>query len=553
MCRARLLDVLRAPEDARRVNGMSEINVFLILALIAGLAVIAKGTRQPYPIVFLVGGIALAFVPGMPTIKLAPELVFLVFLPPLIFGDAYVTDWRQFKRYIQPITMLATGLVVATSVSVAFVAHWVIGLPLDVGFVLGAILSPTDTIATDAIAEETGMPRRLQTILGGESLINDATGLVLYKFAVASVMIGTFSFGAAAIQFVYVAVVGIVIGIGGGMIGYRASKFLFEKDLTDDVISVTITLVTPFLVYLAADRIGVSGVLAAATAGMVLGQKGGGMYTPSARILGAGVWNTLFFLFNGALFIILGLQLRSIFTELMIFPAGTLAQYALVIAATVIGVRFVWVFGSRIRARFDPRGMERENGLPTNGASFVLAWAGMRGIVSLAAALSIPDTVSAGAPFPARDLILFITFAVILVTLLGQGLSLPWFIRKLGVVDAEPADATGALARVRLSEAALGRLVELEASFVTTTQWEVAGRLRTKYEDQVTHFSLHIEGSTNDQDEHYHDLERNLVREALNAERTALTDLRHAGEISDATFRRVQYDIDLAESRLLRP
>ena len=186
--------------------------MFLVLVLIAALAVVARWSRQPYPIVFLLGGIVLAFVPGMPVIKLAPDLVFLVFLPPLIFGDAYVTDWRRFKRYIKPISALATGLVVTTSVSVAFVAHWVIGLPLAVGFVLGAILSPTDTVATDAIAEETGLPRRLQTILGGETLINDATGLVLYKFAVAAVLVGTFSIGTALAQFVYVALVGVAVG-----------------------------------------------------------------------------------------------------------------------------------------------------------------------------------------------------------------------------------------------------------------------------------------------------------------------------------------------------
>ena len=530
---------------------MNEISMLLILALIAVLAVIAKGTRQPYPIVFLIGGIALAFVPGMPAITLAPDLVFLVFLPPLIFGDAFVTDWRQFKRYLQPITLLATVLVVATSVSVAFVAHWVIGLPLDVGFVLGAILSPTDTIATDAIAEETGLPRRLQTILGGESLINDATGLVLYKFAVASVIVGSFSFGTALLQFVYVAAVGIGIGIGGGFLAYKITRFLFEKALTDDVIAVTISLVLPFLVYLAADRLGASGVLAAATGGMMLGRKGGGMYTPEARIVARGVWNTMFFVFNGALFIILGLQLRSIFAELSIFPAGTLLQYALVITATVIGVRFLWVFGSRLRARIQAKAMEREAGLPPKSASFVLAWAGMRGIVSLAAALSIPETVAAGAPFPARDLILFITFAVILVTLLGQGLTLPWFIRRFGLVDLEPADASGALARVRLSEAALGRLIELEATFQSTTQWEIAGRLRAKYEEQMMHFRLHVEGSTDEHDHIEHEVERTLVRETINAERAALTDMRHAGEISDETFRRVQYDIDLAESRLL--
>jgi monovalent cation/hydrogen antiporter len=552
--RARLLDVLRPCEDARGVaTVINEIYVFSILALVAVLAVIAKGTRQPYPIVFLIGGIALAFVPGMPALKLAPDLVFLVFLPPLIFGDGYITDWREFKRYIQPIALLATALVVATSVSVAFVAHWVIGLPLDVGFVLGAILSPTDTIATDAIAEETGMPRRLQTILGGESLINDATGLVLYKFAVASVIIGTFSFGSALVQFAYVAIVGVAIGIGGGLLAEKITRFLFDKNLVDDVITVTITLVTPFLIYLAADRLGASGVLAAACGGLVLGRKGGGMYTPEARIVGRGVWNTLFFTFNGALFIILGLQLRTIFAELAIFPAATLAQYALVIAATVIGVRFLWVFGSRVRARFQPTAMEREAGLPPLAGSFILAWAGMRGIVSLAAALSIPETVAAGAPFPARDLILFITFVVILVTLLGQGLTLPWFIRRFGLADLEPADASGALARVRLSEAALVRLVELESTFEYTTEWEVAGRLRAKYEDQATHFRLHVDGSTDERDHIEHELERRIVRETINAERAALTGMRHAGEISAETFRRVQYDIDLAETRLLTP
>jgi Na+/H+ antiporter len=530
---------------------MSEVNVFLILAMIAVLAVVAKWSRQPYPIVFLLGGIALAFVPGMPEIKLAPNLVFLVFLPPLIFGDAYVTDFRQFKRYLKPITLLATGLVVLTSVSVAFVAHWVIGLPLDVGFVLGAILSPTDTVATDAIAEETGMPRRLQTVLGGESLINDATGLVLYKFAVASVIIGSFSLTAALGQFLYVALAGIAVGVVGGIIGHRVTRFLYEWNLTDDVISVTITLITPFLVYLAADRIGASGVLAAAAGGMYLSQKGGGMYTPEARLIGRSVWNTMFFLFNGALFIILGLQLRTIFAELAIFPAATLALYALAIAGTVIGVRLLWVLvGVPLRSLLDRHAVEAEGALPPAWA-FVAGWAGMRGIVSLAAALSMPDFVMGGAPFPARDLILFITFAVILVTLLGQGLTLPWIIRRFNVVDGDAGDAPRAMARVRVAEAAIQALVVLEPTFESTAHWEIAGRLRAKYEEQVIHFTAHVDGPAGDGDIAQHGLERDLIRATIDAERAALDDLHHAGEIGDEIFRRLQYDIDLAESRLV--
>jgi CPA1 family monovalent cation:H+ antiporter len=526
------------------LSGASELEIFLILALIAGLAVVAKWTRQPYPIVFLLGGIVLAFVPGMPVINLAPDLIFLVFLPPLIFGDAFVTDFRQFKRFIQPILLLATGLVVLTSVSVAFVAHWVIGLPLDVGFVLGAILSPTDTVATDAVAEETGMPRSLMTVLGGESLINDATGLVLYKFAVAAVMVGTFSFGSALGQFAYVAIVGIVVGLGGGLLGQRATRFLYDHNLTDDVISVTITLITPFLVYLAADRLGGSGVLAAAAAGMYLSQKGGGMYTPEARLVGRSVWNTLFFVFNGALFIILGLQLRSIFAELAIFPAATLAQYAAAVAGTVIVVRLAWAAVAALTRRFDQRTTEREGGMLPWSWAFILGWSGMRGIVSLAAALSIPEVVSGGSPFPARDLILFITFAVILVTLLGQGLTLPWFIRWFHVVDDESSEHPRAAAQVRVAEAALARLKELEGTFGTAAQWEVAGRLRFRFEETIEHYSVRADDSQ-------HNLERELIRQTIDAERAALDDMRHAGEIADEVFRRMQYDIDLAESRLL--
>lgn len=523
---------------------MNELNIFLILALIAVLAVVAKWTRQPYPIVFLLGGIGLAFVPGMPVIKLAPDLVFLVFLPPLIFGDAYVTDFRQFKRFIQPIVLLATGLVVLTSVSVAFVAHWVIGLPLDVGFVLGAILSPTDTVATDAVAEETGMPPQLLTVLSGESLINDATGLVLYKFAVAAVMIGTFSLGSAVGQFAYVAVVGIAVGLGGAMLGRRVTRFLFNHNLTDDVISVTITLITPFLVYLAADRLGGSGVLAAAAAGMYFSHSGGAMYTPEARLVARSVWNTMFFLFNGALFIMLGLQLRSIFAELAIFPATMLAQYAGAVAGTVIVVRLAWAAVAALTRRLDQRTAEREGGVLPWSWAFVLGWSGMRGIVSLAAALSIPDEVNGGAPFPARDLILFITFAVILVTLLGQGLTLPWFIRRLHVVEDESSEQPRAIAQVRVAEAALARLKELEGTFGTAAQWEVAGRLRFRIEETIEHFSTQTDDSL-------HNLERELIRQTIDAERAALNDMRHAGEIADEVFRRMQYDIDLAESRLL--
>jgi CPA1 family monovalent cation:H+ antiporter len=258
--------------------------------------------------------------------------------------------------------------------------------------------------------------------------------------------------------------------------------------------------------------------------------------------------------FNGALFILLGLQLRSIFRELAIFPAATLVQYGAAIVATVIVVRIVWVFAiAGLRRAVDRRADDREGGPPSNGSLFVVGWAGMRGIVSLAAALSIPETVAGGAPFPARDLILFLTFVVILATLLGQGLSLPWLLRRLTVAgaDAAAAEVSVSVARVRVAEAALRRLSTLEAAFTTTVHWEVAGRLQAKFSSEVTHFQAHVDGAAGADDAAEHEIERGLVREAIAAQRAALDDMRYGGEISDEIFRRMQYDIDLAETRLV--
>jgi CPA1 family monovalent cation:H+ antiporter len=536
---------------------MNELLVFIILACIAVLGVVSRWIGQPYPIVFLLGGIALALIPGMPPVRLAPDLVFFVFLPPLIFGDGYVTDWRDFKRYLRPITLLATGLVVATSVTVAFVAHWLIGLPLAVGFVLGAILSPTDTVATDAIAEETGLPRRIEIVLGGESLVNDATGLVLFKFAVGAVMAGTFSFGFGLAQFAYVAIVGLAVGVVGGMVIDRVGRFLFERGLTDDVITTVITLASPYLVYLIADRLGASGVLAAAAGGIYLSRKGGGFYTAGGRIIGRSVWNTLFFVLNGALFIILGLQLRTILRELDFFPVSTLALYGGSIALTVILSRLFWVFVlERARHLLERNAVVREGPLPHWTWAFVLGWCGMRGIVSLAAALSIPETIPSavlgvpGVPFPARDLIQFLTFSTILVTLLGQGFTLPLFIRAFEVKDPDVGDEQLELARLRISEAGLKCLEGLEPSFVSPRHWEIAGKLRSRYEEQMLHYRAHVDGAVDSGDREIHDLRRDMIRLVLAAERGKLADLRSQGVVSDAIYRRLQFDIDLEESRL---
>lgn len=519
----------------------------LLLAAIVVLAVVAKQLRVPYPIVFVVGGIVLAFVPGAPVIELRPDLVFLLFLPPLIFGDGWTTDYRSFMRYRQPILSLAIGLVVFTTVCVAYVAHWMLGFPLALGFALGAILSPTDAVATDAIAEEVGLPRQLYAVISGESLVNDASGLVLYNFAVVAVVTGAFSLAIAFAQFAYVVLAGIAIGIAGAWLIARAQVWLRAKQLSDEVIAVSISLVAPFALYVPADAVHASGVLAALSGGMYLSRKGNAFFDADSRIAASAVWNLLFFVFNGAAFVLIGLQLRSIVHALDTYSPSTLAAWSLGIALVVVLARFAYVYPvSRLRRAISPGAREREGPDPSWQYLFVMSTAGMRGIVSLAAALALP------LDFPSRDLILFVVFVVIVVTLVGEGVLLPVLIRRWNITETGDADARGiALAHVRTAEAVRERLRELEASFTSVAEWEVVSGLHAQYEQRISHYTEHIGGVADPvADARHHEIDARLRREAYTAERRALVQLRRAGEIDDGVYRHVEWQIDLAESRL---
>jgi monovalent cation/hydrogen antiporter len=529
---------------------MTGVFLTVLLAAIVALALIAKRLRVPYPIVFVIGGLVLALIPGVPTVTLAPETVFLLFLPALIFGDGWTTDFRAFKRFYQPIFMLAIGLVAFTSVVVAYAAHWLMGFPLALGFVLGAILSPTDAVATDAIAEEVGLPRTLLTIVGGESLVNDATGLVIYRFAVVAVATGAFSLLAAALSFVYVVVAGVAVGLALAWLIARISIAIRRAGLSDDLIAVSISLVTPFALYVPAEAVHASGVLAAMSGGMYLSRKSAQIFDADARIAAASVWNLLFFAFNGAAFVLIGLQLRSIVHGLAGYSLATLIGWSLAVAAVVVLVRFAWMFPAAYGRRYAfPAIREREGPDPPWQWIFVLSTAGMRGIVSLAAALALPETVAGGAPFPQRDLILFVTFVVILVTLVGEGLALPWLIRRWNVRDAEDDGKALAVVRVRIAEAVRDHLRTLETSFSSTAEWEVAGRLHADYEERVSHFSAHAQGAELLDDAQHHAIEWRLRREAHAAERRMLLELRRSGDMTDDVYRRLEWDLDLAESR----
>ncbi|MBV8300001.1 MAG: Na+/H+ antiporter [Candidatus Eremiobacteraeota bacterium] len=530
---------------------MSGVLLVSILAAIVALALLAKRLHVPYPVVFVAGGIVLALIPGVPTIELRPDLVFLLFLPALIFGDGWTTDYHWFKRFYQPIFMLAIGLVAFTSLIVAYAAHWLMGFPLALGFVLGAILSPTDAVATDAIAEEVSLPRTLMTIISGESLVNDATGLVIYRFAVIAVATGAFSLLAAALQFAYVVIVGVAVGLAIAWLIAKVSVAIRKAGLGDELISVSISLVTPFALYVPADAIGASGVLAAMAGGIYLSRKSTQIFDADARLAAAYTWNLLFFVFNGAAFVLIGLQLRSIVRTLQPYSLATVIGWALAIALLVIVVRVAWMFPAAYgRRKLWPKIREREGPDPPWQSVLVLSLAGMRGIVSLAAALALPETIAPGVPFPQRNLILFVTFVVIVVTLVGEGLALPWIIRRLGVHGADDEGKALAAARVQLADAVRAHLRSLEPSFASPAEWEIAGRLHAHYELQAAHFTAHADGAEPDDDAQQHAIEGRLRREAFEAQQRALQELRRAGALTDDLFRQLQWDLDLAESQL---
>src|SRR5436190_6274472 len=403
------------------MKGVVEIFVGLLLA-VAVLALLARRLTIPYPILFVVGGLLLGLIPKLPKVRLDPELVFLFFLPPLLFPAALFTSWRDFRANLRPISLLAIGLVLFTTVAVAWLAHHFMGLPLTAGFVLGAIISPPDAIAATAIAARLKVPRRIVTILEGESLVNDATALVAYRFAVMAVVTGSFWLARASGQVFLVGIGGILIGLA---VGWLAGQF--HKRVDDAPIEITVSLLTPFVAYLSAERLSVSGVLAVVTAGLYLGWRLPELLTFKTRLQGGPVWEMVEFLLNGFVFILIGLQLPEVLRALShnSISIPRLVWYALLISLAVILIRLLWVFPAAYLPRLLSKKLRQRDPYPSWRHVTILAWTGMRGVVSLAAAMALPITMQDGRPFPGRDLILFLTFLVILGTLVVHGVMLP--------------------------------------------------------------------------------------------------------------------------------
>jgi CPA1 family monovalent cation:H+ antiporter len=509
-----------------------------VLASGAALLAIAPTVRIPYPILLVLGGLVIGVVPGMPELEFRPELIFFGVLPPLLYGAAFFTSLRGLRANVRPIGMLAVGLVVFTTVGVAVVAHtFVDDLTWPSAFVLGAIVSPTDPIAATAIARRLGVPRKLVSIVEGESLVNDGTGLVLYRVAVAAVLSTTFSAWDAGALFVVSALGGVAVGLAVGWLVRQV-----RRRLDNPPAEITVSLMTGYFAFLPAELLGVSAVLAAVTAGIYLGWHTPELTSSQVRVQGLAVWEIVHYLLNALLFVLVGLQLPVILDDLAGISSGELLFDALLVVATVIALRFAWVFAVMAMPKWLLRGAQ------TWRASVFISWAGMRGAVSLAAALALPLQTDAGAAFPGRPLIVFLTFAVILATLVGQGLTLPWLIRALGLEDDGGEEREDAKARIKGAEAALARLEELVGE--DWVREETAERLRGLYRFRGDRFRARFDAGDDGMIEEQSRAYQRLRRELLAAERDAVVQLRRAGVISDDVMRRVARDLDYDELRL---
>jgi Na+/H+ antiporter len=519
---------------------LHEIEPLLLALLIAvaGLSVLARVVGVPYPILLVLGGLVLGFVPGMPEVVLPPELVLVAFLPPLLYWAGFFSSPRDLRADARAISLAAVGLVLATAAAVAAAAHAAVdGLSWPAAFALGAIVSPTDPLAATAIGRRLGVPRRLITLLEGESLVNDATALVAYRVAVAAAVSGSFVAWQAGLRFVVGAVGGVAVGLAAGWLIAQV-----RRRLEDPVVEIVISVVTGYLAYLPAEQLEVSGVLAAVTAGIYVGWRAPELASPSTRLLGFSFWEVLVYLANAVLFILVGLQLQPILHGLSGTEVGVLIGLALLISAVVIGVRLGWMFSIPYLVRLiDRRPSQLIRRIGAAGR-LVVGWSGMRGAVSLAAALALP------LDFPQRNLILFLTFAVILATLVLQGLTLPALIRRLrfgadGVEEQEELRA-----RLTAAQAALDRLDELAGA--DWTRDDTIERLHGLYEFRRRRLKARAGKIEDDGAEDRSLAYQRLVRELLDAQRRAIVRLRNQGVISNDVMHRIERELDLEDSRL---
>jgi Na+/H+ antiporter len=511
--------------------------VLAILVAVAIVYEIARRVGVPYPTLLVLGGLGLGFIPGLPRIKLEPDLVLLVFLPPLLFSAAAESPIRDLRANRAPLVRLAIGLVVVTIVIIAAVAHAAIpDLSWAAAFTLGAIVGPTDALAATSVFRRLGAPRVIRTLIEGEALFNDATALVTYRTAVLAAVGGTFILSDALAGFFVSSIGGIAIGV---IVGRVAGEIL--RRLDDPPVEVVVSLVTPFAAYLPADQLGLSGVLAVVTAGFVIGSRLGTILTPNSRVLWLTSWKMIGFVLNGFVFVLIGLELPEILQGLGGRSAVEILGLAALVSVVVVVVRLVWIFASSFLPGTPRRELARRDPRVATRLTVVVGWAGMRGAVSLAAALALPSG------FPERDLILLLTFAVILVTLVGQGLTLPPMLRWAGWDGAEIEGDETTLARTAAYQAGLDEIERARPDW--PGHRPLFDRLESGLRDRTQHLATEdpVETAERRQERIEHE---EIQRGIITAQRTAVIELRDQGEINDLTLRLIERELDLEELRM---
>lgn len=517
-----------------------------LLAVLAAVAVLAVRLQIPPAILLVLTGFTLAVIPGLPTVDLAPEFVLLVVLPPIIYSSSVAMSWREFRFNLRPISLLAVGCVVFTTVAAAAATHWILGFPWPVGFLLGAIVSPPDAVAPLSIARRMGLPRRILVILEGEGLANDATALILYRFAVAAISIGVFSFGQAVGTFAAIVVGEILWGIGVGWLMLRLRRWVH-----DPRIEITLSVLTPFAAYWLPQHLGGSGVLATVTAGLYISWNGLRLIGAATRLQGIFFWDLLMYLTEGLVFLITGLQARTLIAGIHGYSMPQLATSAALVCAVVIGARFIWMYPATYLPRLLVPSIARNDPAPPWQWPFILGFTGVRGVVSLAAALAIPMTIQNGEPFPHRNLVLFLTYSVILVTLVGQGLLLPAVIRGLGLANAGRREhSEDRIEEFKARHAAIEAALERIETLRTQKQLpeDIVSRLRATHLDRLKH----VEHRGEADEAHKALVERHDEIEfiLIDAERERINELYRGGELKDEARRRIERELDLRHAHL---
>jgi Na+/H+ antiporter len=524
------------------------IEIFIVLlAAISAASVVSLRLKIPPAIILVIAGVVLALVPGLPPVNLNPEFVLLFVLPPIIYSSAVAMSWREFKFNLRPISLLAIGCVLFTASATAAVSHWLLGFAWPVGFVLGAIVSPPDAVAPLSIARRIQLPRRFLVILEGEGLANDASALILYRFAITAVSLGVFSVGHAAGTFAAIIGGEILWGVGVGWAMLRLRRWVKDPRL-----EILLSVLTPFLAYWPPERFGGSGVLATVTAGLYISWNGLRLISAATRLQGIFFWGFLIYMTEGFMFLITGLQARALISGIHGYWIADLIRSALIICAVVIGARFVWMFPATYLPRLLLPSVARDDPAPPWQWPVALAFTGVRGIVSLAAALAIPLTIDNGEPFPDRDLILFLTFAVILVTLVGQGLMLPTVMRALGFAHAGRRERHAdrleeSFARRHSIEAASRYLDDLAAERKLPVS--IVEPLKARYRDRLNVVERLEHGST--ELKRLDELDSEIECLLLAKERDQVNDLYRAGKLKDEPRRRIERELDLRDAQLL--